>query len=135
MGITAEVLRAVLDASEKAGATHVNSVRLTVGALTEVVPDSLQFAWEALTPGTLAEGSVLEIDETKGRSLCLQCGTEFEHDRFDRRCTACESFSTKVCGGDELRVDDIDVDIPGEDAAAGPDDVVTGVPDEARGGV
>ena len=36
---------AVLDASEKAGATRVNRVRLTIGELTEVVPDALQFAY------------------------------------------------------------------------------------------
>jgi len=114
MGVTTEVLGAVIAASEAAGATRVNTVRLTVGALTEIVPDSLQFAWDALTPGTLAEGAVLEINETCGHSVCLQCGAEFDHDRFDRRCTACGSFATKVAAGDELRIDDIDVDVPDE---------------------
>jgi hydrogenase nickel incorporation protein HypA/HybF len=114
MGVTMEVLRAAIDASKQAGATRINIVRVTVGELTEIVPDALQFAWEALTPGTLAEGSVLEIRETGGRSLCLQCGEEFEHGRFDRRCTACGSFATKVTVGDELEIDDIDVDVPDE---------------------
>ena len=119
MGITQEVLAAVLDASEAAGATRVNLVRLTVGELTEVVPDALQFAWECLTPGTLAEGAILEIRETPGRSACMVCGTEFEHDRFDRRCTAegCGSFSTQELSGRELRIDDIDVDLPDEPVA------------------
>jgi hydrogenase nickel incorporation protein HypA/HybF len=114
MGITQEILNAVLEAAEKAGATSVNSVRITVGELTEVVPDSLQFAWEVLTPGTFFDGSVLEIAETGGRSVCLQCGAEFDHDRFDRHCTApeCGSFATKVVGGDELRVDSIDLEVP-----------------------
>lgn len=114
MGVTAEVLRAVVDASERAGATRINIVRVTIGELTEIVPDALQFAWEALTPGTLAEGSMLKIRETGGRSLCLQCGAEFDHGRFDRQCTACESFATKVIVGDELLIDDIDVDVPDE---------------------
>jgi hydrogenase nickel incorporation protein HypA/HybF len=112
MGITTEILAAVLEACEKAGATKLNFVRATVGDLTEVVPDSLQFAWEVLTPGTFAEGAVLDITETSGRSVCLECGTEFEHDRYDRHCTnpACGSFATHVIGGNELRVDDIDID-------------------------
>jgi hydrogenase nickel incorporation protein HypA/HybF len=116
MGITQEVLAAVIDASKAAGATRVNVVRLTVGELTEVVPDALQFAWECLTPGTPVEGAVLEIRETPGRSVCMVCGTEFEHDRFDRRCTAseCGSFSTQEISGRELKIDDIDVDLPGE---------------------
>ena len=114
MGITAEVLKVVIDATEKAGGTGVNKVRLTVGELTEIVPDALQFAWEVLTPDTLAEGAVLEIRETGGRSVCLQCSTEFDHDRFDRICTNCGSFATKVLVGDELQIDDIDIDTPDE---------------------
>jgi hydrogenase nickel incorporation protein HypA/HybF len=119
MGVTQEVLRAVIEASENAGATRVNIVHITIGELTEIVPDALQFAWEALTPGTLVEGAVLEVRETGGRSLCLQCGHEFDHGRFDRRCTApaCGSYATKVIVGDELTIDDIDVEVPdGADA-------------------
>lgn len=118
MGVTQEVLVAVLDASEAAGATKVNRVRITIGELTEVVPDALQFAWAALTPGTLAEGAVLEIRETGGRSMCLQCGAEFDHGRFDRRCTApgCGSFATKVIVGDELTIDGVDVEVPDAEA-------------------
>ena len=114
MGVTQEVLNAVIDASVKAGATRINVVRLTVGELTALVPDSLMFAWECLTPGTPAEGAVLEIDVTPGRSMCLACGVEFDHDQFDRRCTSCGGPQTEVIGGDELRVDNVDVDVPDE---------------------
>jgi hydrogenase nickel incorporation protein HypA/HybF len=114
MGVTQEVLNAVIEASAKAGATRINAVRLTVGQLTALVPDSLMFAWECLTPGTPAEGAVLEISATPGRSMCLACGTEFDHDQFDRRCTACGGPQTEVIGGSELRVDNVDVDLPDE---------------------
>jgi hydrogenase nickel incorporation protein HypA/HybF len=118
-GITQEILRAVLEASTAAGATRINTVNVTIGDLTEVVPDALQFAWEALTADTLAGGAVLHIEETQGRSVCLQCSEEFTHDRYDRVCTKCGSFATKVLSGDELRIDDIDVDVPEVPAASG----------------
>ena len=115
MGITQEVLLNVIDAATAARATRINSVTLTVGGLTDVVPDALQFAWECLTPGTAAEGAVLEIHDSVGRSACMQCGVEFEHDKFDRHCEACGSFATQVIQGNELRVDHIDVDLPEAD--------------------
>ncbi|HEX9093216.1 MAG TPA: hydrogenase maturation nickel metallochaperone HypA [Coriobacteriia bacterium] len=115
MGITAEVLNAVFKAAEEAGAVRVNTVHLTVGELTEVVPDSLQFAWEALTPGTIAEGAELLIEETPGRSRCLDCGTVFEHDRFERLCTGCGSFLVEVLSGHELMIGAVDVGLPGAD--------------------
>jgi hydrogenase nickel incorporation protein HypA/HybF len=114
MGIMSEVLVAVTEAAERAGAVRINSVRATVGELTAVVPDSLQFAWEALTPGTLAEGGVLTITETAARSRCLECGTEFGHDRFDRLCPSCGGFACEVLAGNELRIDDVDDDLPDE---------------------
>ncbi|MDO8963760.1 MAG: hydrogenase maturation nickel metallochaperone HypA [Coriobacteriia bacterium] len=116
MGIMASVLATVFEASEEAGATKVNIVRLTVGELTEIVPDALQFAWESQTPGTIAEGAVLDIRTGPGTSQCLTCGAEFSHDRWDRTCTACGSLATQAISGNELRIDDIDVDVPEGDA-------------------
>lgn len=112
MGVTREVFDAVIEASRAAGATRINSVRLTVGELTALVPDSMQFAWECLTPGTLAEGAVLQIIETPGRSLCLECGAEFAHEQWDRRCTVCGSQRTEVVAGNELLIESVDVDVP-----------------------
>lgn len=118
MGITAEVLRAAVEGAENAGATRINSVHLTVGELTEIVPDALQFAWETLTPGTLAEGAELVIEHTPGHSICLSCENEFDHDRWDRICPKCGSFATKSVSGDELRIDKVDADVPGENPPA-----------------
>jgi hydrogenase nickel incorporation protein HypA/HybF len=112
MGITQEILLAVARAADDAGALRVTAVRLTVGELTEVVPDALEFAWEALTPGTVAEGASLEISRTPGRSRCTQCGIEFEHDRFDRLCTGCGAFLVEVLSGSELLIDAVEVDLP-----------------------
>lgn len=115
MGITQEVLRAVTEASAAAGAVRVTHVTLTVGGLTDIVPDSLHFAWDALTPGTPVEGAELEILTTGGRSLCMECQAEFDHDKFDRRCVSCGSFQTSVIFGDELTVNHIEVDLPGDE--------------------
>jgi hydrogenase nickel incorporation protein HypA/HybF len=112
MGITAEVLASVNDAAVKAGAVRVTLVRLSIGELTAIMPFALQFAWEAMTPGTLCEGAVLEITEIRARSRCLECGTEWEHDQFDRLCPSCGTFACEVLAGNELRVDGVDVDLP-----------------------
>ena len=116
MGITQEVLarrrrrgrRGSCDAHQQRDADRrrADRRRARLAAVRVGMPDP---------GGTFAEGAVLEVRETGGRSLCLQCGVEFDHDRFDRRCTACGSFATQVIQGDELRIDDIDVDLPEAD--------------------
>lgn len=118
MGITLEVLDSAVRAAEQAGASRITVVRLTVGELTEVVPDALQFAWEAITPGTLAEGATLEVLHVGARSKCGDCGLEFAHDRYDRSCPECGGFLTSVLAGRDLSVDTIEIDAPDDECPA-----------------
>jgi hydrogenase nickel incorporation protein HypA/HybF len=118
MGITAEVIQAVSEAAQRADAVRVNRVTVTIGELTAIMPDALQFAWEALTPGTVVEGAVLEVVQVPARSRCGECGTEFEHDQYDRLCPSCGNFMCEVIAGNELRIDDVDVDLAADEAPA-----------------
>lgn len=116
----AEVMESTLQAASDAGATRVNTIRLTIGELTGIVPDALEFAFEALSRGTIAEGGSLEITLVPARSRCTECGNEFSHDGIDRRCPACGSFLCEVLGGDELIISGADVDVPDAGTATDP---------------
>ncbi len=118
MGIVAEVLAAVTSAAETSRAVRVNRVTITIGELTAIMPFALNFAWDTLTPGTIVEGAVLEIVEVPARSRCGECGTEFEHDQYDRVCPKCGNFMCEAIAGNELRIDNVDVDLPDDVAAA-----------------
>ena len=120
MGIVASVLEAATAAAHAEGATRINEITLTIGELTEIVDDALMFAFEALTPGTFAEGASLVINRQGARSRCLICDTEFDHDRFERACTSCGSFVCEPIAGRELSIDSIDIDRPSNDAEAEP---------------
>jgi hydrogenase nickel incorporation protein HypA/HybF len=110
MGITAGILATAVEAAEAEGATRINSVTVSIGDLTEIVEDALQFAWEALTPETIAEGSVLIVVHVPATSHCVQCGTDFEHDKWDMTCTSCGGFLVEPLTGRELRIDSMDID-------------------------
>ena len=110
MGITSGILASAVEAAQAEGATHINSVTVSIGDLTEIVEDALQFAWEALTPGTMAEGSMLIVVHVPPKSRCKQCGEEFEHDKWNMLCPKCDSFLVEPITGHELRIDSLDVD-------------------------
>ena len=112
MGITQGILAASFEAAEEAGATRITEIRVSVGELTEVMDFALQFAFESLTPGTMAEGAVLLVNHVPARSKCLECGTEFEHDRFEMICPNCGSFALESLSGRELQIDSIETDEP-----------------------
>lgn len=110
MGITQGILAASIEAAENAGAKRITQIRVSVGELTEVVDFALQFAFEALTPGTLAEGATLVVNHVKARSHCNDCGADYDHDRFQMVCTVCESLNVNLLQGRELLVDSIETE-------------------------
>jgi len=112
MGIVAGILDAAADAAKKAEAERITEIHITVGELTEIVDFALHFAFEALTPGTLAEGATLTVNRIGARSRCVECDTEFDHGRFEMACPDCGSYFCKLLQGKELRIDSIEADAP-----------------------
>ena len=61
LGIITGVVQSAEVEAVKNGASKVISVVLAVGEMSEAFEDSLQFSYEILCPGTMLEGSTLEI--------------------------------------------------------------------------
>jgi hydrogenase nickel incorporation protein HypA/HybF len=109
-GLMQSVLDSVGSAAKDAGARRVSRISLVIGDMSEVVNDALEFAFEALSPGTLADGAELLITNVKPRSRCSVCGAEFEHDRYHWGCPQCQSLATELLAGKELHIDSIEVE-------------------------
>lgn len=78
MSIALAVIGQVEEAAERAGdVTAVRSVRLQVGELAGVVPDSLSFCFELACAGTLLEGAELVTESVPGRARCAPCAHEW----------------------------------------------------------
>ncbi|MCI7730121.1 hydrogenase maturation nickel metallochaperone HypA [Enorma burkinafasonensis] len=113
LGLVSGILETVTAAAREAGALRVVSVTLRIGDLREVVPESLDFAWEVLgEEDPLTAGSELVVEEVHPRSRCLACGAEFDHDRFHLRCPVCGSAATTLLAGRELQIVSMEVDLP-----------------------
>lgn len=112
MSIVSGVLDAVIPSAKQAGASSILSITLRIGDMTEVVDEALEFAFDALSEGTLAAGATLAVHKVHPKSLCFECGCEFDHDRFHRSCPQCGSYQTRLTQGKELEIESIEVDIP-----------------------
>lgn len=113
LGIMTSVLDAAGSAARDAGATRLLKVSLSVGEMTEAIEDALVFAFEALTDeDPFLKGAELTVNMVRPKSRCLECGHEFEHDRFSMFCPACDSFALELLAGREMQIDSIEVDLP-----------------------
>ena len=98
------ITRSVVDAvCEHAAGRRVHSVRVEVGALCAVVPDSMQFCFGLATEGTVAAGARLDLDVQPGRAHCRTCGNEFGLSDLFPLC-ACGSADVEVLTGRDMRI-------------------------------
>ena len=99
----ADAVREIVE--RNARGRRVTAVELQVGHLRQVVPDSLDFAWELVTHGTALDGAELQIEYVPAAARCKACGGESELRAFPALCGACGSPDVEVSGGDELLVE------------------------------
>ncbi len=75
MGIVSGVLGSVIPVARDASADRICSVRLRVGDMREVVPETLMFAWEVLREDDpLTREADLSFEEVHPESACEECG-------------------------------------------------------------
>ena len=100
MALTQSVVDTVC---EHAAGRRVHSVKLEIGALCAVVPDSMQFCFELATEGTVADGATLELDVLPATARCRSCGQEFVLGDLILLCV-CGSADVEVLAGRELKI-------------------------------
>ena len=99
--VTGVALRHIaLRHARSAQAKRVTDVYLVIGQLSSIVDDSVQFYWEIISKGTLAEGSRLHFERILTRLNCLDCNHQYSPSEADFSCPACESIRVKVIAGD-----------------------------------
>lgn len=89
---------------------HVEVVRVRVGALRQVVPESLEFCWSLLREHEDLGDAELELELVSGEVVCRTCRQRSQIDsRWSVCCPACESSDVEVTRGSEFLVTSLDV--------------------------
>jgi hydrogenase nickel incorporation protein HypA/HybF len=105
LAITESVVDAV---TERLPGARVTCVRLDIGALSGVVPDSVRFCFDLVTEGTDLAGARLEISEIPARCHCPACDADFQPDGALLLCP-CGSADVTVLSGQEFTIASVQV--------------------------
>jgi hydrogenase nickel incorporation protein HypA/HybF len=108
--LTEDLFEHVLIHAREANARRVTRVKVTIGALSDATPDSIQFYWSTMAPGTIAEGAALEFDTAPGTAKCPACGAEFEIEELYASCPKCQKFPVQVTGGNGVYLSSLEVE-------------------------
>ncbi len=110
LAVTESILQIVLQSAEENGATKVTDISLTIGALSSIVDDSVQFYWEHISKGSIAEEAKLHFNRILAMLKCQTCGNEFQLIEELSPCPNCHSINLQIIAGEEFQVDAIEIE-------------------------
>ena len=90
--------------------TNVRVVRLKVGTLSGVVPDSLDFCFGVISSQTSFPNAKLEIQRIPFAVHCSSCNETIINEVGVVVCQSCGSVETEVISGRELQVTEVELD-------------------------
>lgn len=91
-------------------ASRITQLNLVIGDLASVVDESVQFYWDIVSKGTIAEGALLHFERIPTHFQCQNCNRTFEPDGRAFDCPECGSQQITLIAGKEFRLDSIEVE-------------------------
>ena len=108
LAVSQDILRIAIEEGQANKAAKVTGIYMTIGQLSSIVDDSVQFYWDHISQGTICEGALLHFTRPVARMSCQNCSFEFEMGDALVPCPRCASFDLRVVAGDEMTVDEIE---------------------------
>ena len=103
----------MLDIIEQQAATSgfesVRVVHLEIGALSCVERQALEFCFESVTRGSIADGAGLEITDVAGAAWCWDCEAVVALTRRGEACERCNGYRLKIEDGERVRIVELEV--------------------------
>lgn len=109
LSVTQSILELALKHARKADAAQITDIHIVMGELSTNVDDSVQFYWDLIAEGTMAEGAKLNFRRVPAEMQCQTCSQKF-HPEDEFLCPTCGGAQVKVTAGEEFYVEAIDVE-------------------------
>jgi hydrogenase nickel incorporation protein HypA/HybF len=109
VGIMENTLAIALRRAADEGAHRIHRITMRIGPLSGIVPEALEFAFDVLTRGTIAERAEFKVERVPTICHCHTCRREFAPADFFCECPQCQRISAEVHQGRELELASLEV--------------------------
>jgi hydrogenase nickel incorporation protein HypA/HybF len=107
--VTQSILKIVTNHAEDANAERITDIYVVIGQLSSYIDDAIQFYWDIISDGTIAQGATLHFKRIAAEMQCNNCGEKYALDG-GHRCPSCGGIDAAVTAGQEFFVESIDVE-------------------------
>lgn len=108
--VTESILEIALRHAASAQARRITNLYLVIGQLSTIIDDSVQFYWDIISKGTLADGARLHFQRIAVEMACQKCDHRYSPQVEDLACPNCGSILVKPIAGEEFYLEAIDVE-------------------------
>jgi len=109
LSIARSLFEIVKEEAERCGALEVLSIRIKVGALTGIVPESLRFCFTILARDTPAQNAEILVETIPVRGFCNACEESSGLKNCEFLCSKCGSRDIKIISGRELSMEGMEI--------------------------
>jgi len=110
LSVTENIIKICSEEAVKNNAKVVKEIRILVGDLTGLIPDSISYYFSIASKGSIVEGAKLKITKVPLKILCNECKSTSVVNRGIFTCPICDSSNFKLLNGNEFQIESMEVD-------------------------
>jgi hydrogenase nickel incorporation protein HypA/HybF len=86
----------------------IDKINLIVGEMLQIVPETLDFAFNSSKKDTKYKNTILNIEFQQITGKCIKCNNQFELHVNNYNCPECKSSDFEIISGKELIIKSIE---------------------------
>jgi hydrogenase nickel incorporation protein HypA/HybF len=94
---------------EHASGRAVRTVNVRIGAIRQIVPDTLIYCWSLVTEDSDLDGAELNVERVPAKIRCTDCGHLQVLEQLAMVCPSCSSQAVDLVEGDEFLITSLDL--------------------------
>jgi hydrogenase nickel incorporation protein HypA/HybF len=110
MSLAQALVDQVIELAGKDGCQKILSVDVSIGALSGVMRESLEFCFPVVARGTPLERALLNVTEIPLTAECAECGRISNPEPFDMECCHCGSMNLMITKGRDFKLISFEVE-------------------------
>jgi hydrogenase nickel incorporation protein HypA/HybF len=106
--VAESILESILSSKIPKKKGRVVNIVISCGQINALNDEAMEFAFEAVSQGTICEGAKLKIKHIPLKATCESCHKKFDYDFYNPACPKCGKSDIKIGEDSPLLLEEIE---------------------------
>jgi len=110
LSIIEDIFKTLLQVAKDNKLTKISTVKLKIGKMRQVIPETLSAAFDSVSKKTIVENATLDVKYIPIKAHCNDCSQDSLVKDLHFFCPKCNSTNINIIEGKEIILDSVDGD-------------------------